>query len=147
MKQFVLIIVILVTSGCANNSSKELDNLAPNADITEKEVILSEEDAYSILIKQKLQEHIDKHIIAQNHPSFSIEKENEYLFSEQRKLIKDVDLVSPLKMISDSIKVTKTKVVFNSGIDTIYTYIKTSQTIVDGKLLKTVKLRFERGKN
>ncbi|MEW7292247.1 hypothetical protein [Aquimarina sp. 2304DJ70-9] len=143
MKHFIYIIIVLVFIGCAKNSSKELDDEVSKASsVVEEEISITQEDAYVLLIKQKIQESIDKSVLAKKHPDFTIENKQEEHFSTEEKTIKDVTLIAPFKILSDSVKTIKTKVIYESRIDTLITHIKTSKTEIDGEQLKITMITF-----
>ncbi len=145
MKQFVYISIVFIFFSCAKNASKESDNQAPEISSTiEEEMAITEEEAFAVLIKQKIQEYIDKNILAEKHPDFTIKDYyyQEELFSTKERTVKDVTLIAPFKVLSDSVKTVKTEVIFESQIDTLITFIKTSEVEIDGDHLKITTITF-----
>ncbi len=141
--QFLYIVGLLVCIGCANNSSKEAESDTEVLKTEEETSLVSEEEAYSILILQKLKEIVDKKVLADTHPDFDIDPSIQSLYPAITDTkVKEVHLISPFEIVSDSVKSVKTKVVYETKTDTIITYIKTSEMMVDGEQLKTTKMSF-----
>ncbi|WP_299246855.1 hypothetical protein [uncultured Aquimarina sp.] len=152
MKQFAYLIVVLLITGCANNSYKmmEVESVAVEDISTEEEIpFASLEDAYSVLITEKLQDHLDKQILIKQHPKFKDKEEDIKLFSSKDvKEIQQIKFIGQAKVLSDSITKIITQVHFgNTETDTIVSYIKTSTTLIDGVKFKTSKATFERMKS
>ncbi len=144
-KKFVYIISLIILAGCANKASKELDIEASEApEMAIDDAIISEEDAYTMLITQKLQEYLDKKALAEIHPGFDVTTDQDGLLSDKAGTeIREIKFIEPFKIISDSVKTVKTAVVLDSKIDTLITHIKTSETEIDGEKLKTTNISFE----
>ncbi|WP_035084952.1 hypothetical protein [Aquimarina latercula] len=149
MKQFVYILLLIVITSCANNSHKSMESVnVEETDIyTEEETTsTSLEDAYTILVKEKLQDYIDKQALIKNHPEFKIKKDTIYLLGlENQAEIQQIKFLEQPEILSDSITKIITEIHFtNKKIDTIISYITTSTTIIDGMQFKTSKANFER---
>ncbi|WP_438711368.1 hypothetical protein ACSTS3_00440 [Aquimarina muelleri] len=148
MKKVMYAMVILLCFGCANNNSKTIKMEDSRAfEITEEASTsyLSEADAYSILIQQKLQEYLDKKTLLKTNPDFNTETEEYKLISiKNNPNIKRIELISPFEIVSDSIKKVVTKVVLEHQTDTIITFIKTSTIVIDNKTYKTHKIAFKK---
>ncbi|MBQ4821536.1 hypothetical protein [Aquimarina sp. MMG016] len=152
MKQFVSVIILCILFGCANNASKEMDttNILEANGIKKEEEIISKEDAYALLIKEKLQEQIDKKNLTKNHPNFDIDlDDNKSFFNKLASGVKSVKLIEPIETISDSVKSIKTEVVFGTEIDsmisdTIVARIKTSTIEIDGESLNATQISFDK---
>ncbi|WP_062062204.1 hypothetical protein [Aquimarina longa] len=146
MKKFISILLFLLSFSCANNISKKTEAKASdNFEIIEREkTIVSDTDAYTLLITQKLQEYLDKKIVAKTNPNFNINIENTTLFSvtENTKL-NSVTLIAPFETVSDSVKKVLTKIVLEHKTDTILTFIKTSEINIEGEQLITKKVFFD----
>ncbi|WP_152537465.1 hypothetical protein [Aquimarina pacifica] len=112
-------------------------------ELEEENITISEEDAYTILIKQKLQELIDKRKLAQSHPDFELNSKKNELFSQQESNIKEIKLITPFTIVSDSVKTITTAVVFDNAIDTVLSIIKTSTVEIEKKQLKMTKVTFD----
>ncbi|TSE11029.1 hypothetical protein [Aquimarina algiphila] len=146
MKQFVYIIISTLVFACAKAPSKELDMEASEtieALEEDSRPIISENEAYIILITQKLQEFIDKETLEKSHPDFSSRSKQNSVLSIKDTNIKEVNFIGAFQTVSDSIKTVKTEVVFATTIDTIITTIKTSNIEIEGELLKTTKITFD----
>jgi len=150
MKQFVSLLIILLSISCANNMSMEkMEHMETNDIVSEEAEAISFdelENAYSILISEKLQDYIDKKALARQHPDFKInEKETPLFASEEVKEIQQIKFIEQPRILSDSITKIVTEVYFDTTeIDTIISYIKTSTTIIDGVPFKTSKATFEK---
>ncbi len=149
MKQFVYILLLIVITSCANNSHKSMEPVnAGEADIyiEEEASPTSLEDAYIILVEEKLQDHIDKQILIKNHPEFKIEKDTtSSLGLENQEKIQQIKFLEQPEILSDSVTKIITEIHFaNKKSDTIISYITTSTTIIDGVQFKTSKANFER---
>ncbi len=151
MKQFVYIIISTLVLACAKAPSKELDMEASETIVTleENAPIVSEEDALKFLITEKIQEHIEKKKLVENHPDFDVNSDtSDLLFSTITNTVKDIKFLEQIKTISDSVRLIKTEVVFNNQADTlltdtIITKIKTSKIEIEGEQLKTTKITFK----
>ena len=104
------------------------------------------QDAFAILITEKLQDHLDKQELIKEHPEFKKQEDTIALFNiENAKEIQQIQFINQPEVISDSITKIITKVHFNNAeIDTIVSYIKTATTIIDGVKFKTSKASFKR---
>ncbi len=144
MKQWMYILIVGLSVGCAKNASKNMEVEASNAvQVPEEKTTISEEDAYTLLITQKLQEYLDQQALAETHPDFDIQKvEDDGLFSTHEKQLKSIQFIAPFEWITDSIKSVKTKVIFDATTDTLITYIQTSETEIDGETFKTTNITF-----
>ncbi len=145
MKKFIYILLFLLSFGCANKRSNSRD-LEPHKtyELEKKQLDLSENDAYTLLITQKLEEYIDTKTLAKANPDFVIKTDQKKLLSlEEGTKIKHINFISPFESISDSIKKVTTRVVLDHKVDTILTFIKTSQIEIDGKQLLTTKISFD----
>ncbi len=148
--QFVYIIcIIILFASCAKNASKELNREALKApELLEENTIITIEDAYKVLVKQKLQEQLDKKELAQTYPDFATVIHEDILFSNiDESVIKEIHFITPFITVSDSLQTVKTQVVFESKTDTLITKIKTSEIYVEGEKLKTHKVSFEHYRN
>ncbi len=127
----------------------EVENSSCDIYIEEDASFATLEDAYVVLVSEKLQDHLDKQRLAEQHPDF-IKKSNESkLFKTQNtKEIRQINFLGQPEVLSDSIIKIKTQVQFdNSQTDTIISYITTSSTVIDGVQFKTSKTTFERMKS
>ncbi|WP_299215628.1 hypothetical protein [uncultured Aquimarina sp.] len=152
MKQFVYLIILLLIIGCANNSYKmmEAESVTDEAiSVEEKTSFDALEDAYSVLITEKLQDYLDKQILVKQHPEFKSKEKDVKLFnSKDVKEIQQINFIEQPEVLSDSITKIITQVHFNNTeTDTIVSYIKTSSTMIDGVKFKTSKAVFERMKS
>lgn len=147
MRRIMYIMFTLLCFGCANNTSKTMKMENTEAfEIEEEESspYFSETDAYSILIQQKLQEHLDKKALLKTNPDFNIEtKEYKFLSIKNGGKLKNIEFISPFKIVSDSVKKVAIKVVLEHETDTILTRIKTSVIEIDGEQLLSTKVSFD----
>ncbi|WP_108866618.1 hypothetical protein [Aquimarina aquimarini] len=145
MRRLLFIIAVLLLIGCANNESRRMKiETTESLDIPEETTALSDSDAYMILIKQKLQEHLDRKALAKSNPDFAIETDrNTSILTTEGTQIKHIDFITPIKTTSDSIKEILIKVVTEQKTDTIMTIINTSKIEIDGELLTTTKVSFD----
>lgn len=145
MKKFIYISLFLLSFGCANKRSNSIDLETSEAyKLEDKQSYLSENDAYTLLITQKLQEYIDTKTLAKTNPDFTIKTDqNKQLPLEEGTKIKHINFISPFETVSDSIKKVTTRVVLDHNTDTILTFIKTSKIEIDGKQLLTTKISFD----
>jgi len=153
MKQLGYIIVFVVPiliTGCANNSYKmmEKDAAASVESYDEEEVSFSSlEDAYTLLITEKLQDYLDTQTLAAKHPKFNNTTKTTLFSAKNVKEIRQIKFIGQPETISDSITKIITKVDFDTTkTDTIISYIKTSYTIIDGVKFRTSKATFEKVK-
>jgi hypothetical protein len=145
MKKMIYIIVLLFSLGCANNASKSMEmDASESFEKIEEESEFSENDAYTLIIKQKLQEYIDKKALAKANPDFVIDTgKSKLLTIKTDTRLKQIDFITPFENVSDSIKKVTTRVVLEHQVDTILTFIKTSETEIDGEQLQTTKISFD----
>ncbi|WP_132066268.1 hypothetical protein [Aquimarina spinulae] len=146
MKRLIYIIVLLFSFGCANNTSKSMEmNAAESFEKVEEQSDLSEDDAYSLIISQKLQEYLDKKTLARTNPDFTIDtNKNELLSAEKGGQLKHINFITPFETVSDSVKKVATQVILEHQTDTIITLIKTSIITIDNEVFKTHKIEFEK---
>ncbi|WP_103863634.1 hypothetical protein [Aquimarina sp. I32.4] len=145
MRRLLFIIAILFLIGCANNESRRMEmETTVSLDIPKETTALSDSDAYMIIIKQKLQEYLDRKALAKSNPDFAIETDrNTSILTTEGTQIKYLDFITPIKTTSDSIKEVLIKVVTEQKTDTIMTIINTSKIEIDGELLTTTKVSFD----
>lgn len=153
MKQLVYIIVFIVLiliPGCANNSYKMMEkDAAASTEIYEAEEVSfsSLEDAYMLLITEKLQDYLDTQTLAAQHPEFNNATETSLFSAKNAKEIRQIKFLGQPETIADSITKIITKVEFDkTKTDTIISYIKTSYTLIDGVKFRTSKATFEKVK-
>jgi len=147
--QFVyLLIGITLFVGCSQKASqKESPKTESYSEIesepVEQYATISEEDAYKILIKQKLKELIDQKSLMDSHPQFEVDP-NAVLsvFKIKDTTIQTIHFIEPFKKLSDSVKQVKTKIVYTTLTDTLVTHIKTSETLIEGEKFKTTEVSF-----
>lgn len=146
---YIYIFIGLLYIGCANNSAPyKTESDAVDFIVEEEEAVISEEDALSILVKQKIQEHLDKKNIHYQHPEFKIDSDHhQTVFPKKATQVKQVTFIKDLYPDLDSLSSFITEVTFESdqktsNIDTIITTIKTSKIVFDGNPLKTQEISF-----
>lgn len=154
MKQFMFIIAVLLIYSCANNKYNEpeserlknSESIEMSAFDTEETSSVTEEQAYTTLITQKLQDHLDIGNLSKTHPDFNIEIDKKKLFLiKKNTAIASVKFLDSIHFSKDSMIQLKTKVNFtNSQTDTIISYIKTSTATIDGEVFKTYKVEFSK---
>ena len=111
----------------------------------EEQSELSEDDAYTLIITQKLQEYLDKKTLAKTNPDFTIDtNKHELLSAEEGVQLKHINFITPFEAVSDSVKRVVTRVVLEHQTDTIITLIKTSIITIDNEVFKTHKIEFEK---
>ncbi|WP_299315122.1 hypothetical protein [uncultured Aquimarina sp.] len=150
MKQFVYLILLALIIGCANSPNKMMEAESVENISTEEETSFAVlEDAYSVLITEKLQDYLDTQILVKQHPEFkNKEKEIQLFNSKDVKEIQQINFIGQPEILSDSITKIITQVYFsNTKTDTIVSYIKTSFTMIDGVKFKTSKAVFEKIKS
>lgn len=149
MNKFItLLIILLFISSCANNERYEKsmeESAAPVADIANYEAV-SQEDAYSILISEKLQEYVEKQKIIKQHPEFDTNATaNPSLLSVNDSII-DISVIDNIPSPDfDSIGL-KTVISYHNSIkkDTIISKIKRSRIVIEGEQIFSSKVTFER---
>ncbi|WP_152538637.1 hypothetical protein [Aquimarina macrocephali] len=146
MKRLIYIIVLLFSFGCANNASKSMEmDTVESFEKVEEQSELSEHDAYTLIISQKLQEYLDKKTLAKTNPDFTVDtNKNELLSIEEGAQLKHINFITPFETVSDSVKKVVTQVVLEHQTDTIITLIKTSIITIDNEVFKTHKIEFEK---
>ena len=146
-----IIFVILLFIGCSKRASKEANDLSvPEFEFSETSTetsIVSEEEAYKILVTQKLKALLDEKQLIATHPKFKITSEAENIIGNTTDtLISNIEFIDSFQAVSDSVQSVKTKIIYPTAIDTILTIIKTSTITIDGEPLKTTQVYFERHK-
>ena len=144
-----IIFVILLLIGCSKRASKEADNMSsPEFEVSETSMetsIVSEEEAYKILVTQKLKALLDEKQLIKTHPKFKITSEAEGIIRNTTDtLISKIEFINSFQAVSDSVQSVKTKIIYPTAIDTILTVIKTSTITIEGEPLKTTQVYFER---
>ena len=149
MNKFItLLIILLFITGCANNEryEKSMDESAASvADIANYEAI-SPEDAYSILVSEKLQEYFEKQKIIKQHPEFDITTTTKTPILSVKDSIIDISVIDNIPFPDfDSISL-KTVISYHNSIkkDTIISKIKRSRIVVEGEQIISSKVKFEK---
>ena len=108
--------------------------------------MISPEDAYSILISEKLQDYFEKQKIIKQHPEFeSNTTPNTPLLSVNDSII-DISVIDNIQTPDfDSISL-KTVVSYHSNIkkDTIVSKIKRSRIVIEGEQIISSKVTFKK---
>ncbi len=122
------------TIGCTN-ASKEIDIKSTDTIYNKEDTLINNKEEYTVVIFQKLQQYL--------HRDKLNPQNQDRIFSREKTTIKEVELIEPYIITSDSIKKIKTKVIFESETDTILTTIKTLEKDIDGECIKTNRFSFE----
>lgn len=152
MRTVVYIFIAFLCMCCANNSAPHKTESESPVDFIveeEEETLVSEEDALSTLVQQKIQDQLDKKNLHDKHPEFKIDSNGyQTIFPEKAKQVKQVTFLKELYPNQDTLSGLITKVVFELDqkavrIDTVITTIKTANIMIDGNLLRTQKISFD----
>ena len=152
MKKIAYIVSCILILSCSRHAENKINDKSA-ADMesikSESTIVSPTEESYILLIKQKLQERLDKENLWIQHPEFKIGDSLSPLFGDpgniQLTKIKDVLLIdSPMK-INDTITKLMTQVHFsNNERDTIISIVKSSKKIIENTTFKTSEITFER---
>ncbi len=132
---------------CSNRKENQSFMLELEKVPLEKKSSVTKEEAYSLLINQKLYEYVDRQKLMKEHPEFSTHKDVNSLFPflDTNSSIESIDS-SPLSIVTDSTKLFKTIIKFKINnvqrIDSIRSKIISSQTIIDGESYSTTNVFF-----
>lgn len=153
MKKSIYFIASLLLFSCSNRMTKSEMTTYRESSIegaaisnnTDMEAFTTLEDSYSLLITEKIQDYLDKQILAKKHPEFNSENNVKELFKTiDSKEVLLVEFIGQPEKVSDSVTKLITKVGFtNTQTDTIYSYIKTATAVIDGVVFKTSKITFK----
>ncbi len=143
MNKFItLFILLLCIVSCSNNERyKEVMESVTAADYD----AVSTEDAYSILISEKLQEYFEKQKIIKNHPEFESNLTTNSSLLLMNDSIIDISIIDNIPSPDfDSISL-KTVISYynNTQKDTILSKIKRSRIVIEGEQIISSKVRFE----
>jgi len=147
MNKFITLItlVFLITS-CSNNENYE-SKIHMEA-VSEVETI-STEDAYSILIEDKLRDYFEKQKITKNHPEFNTKLNKDrplLLLNDSIKSITVIDKVPNEEFDSISLK-TIVSYYSDNKTDTIFSKIKRSKILIESEEIISSKVIFARDNN
>ncbi|TPN81388.1 hypothetical protein [Aquimarina algicola] len=142
---FIISIAIFISS-CSNNAHKRMEMESDKVTLEHsetEEAFISENDAYELLIQQKLQEYIDKQVLLTSHPNFNLSIKKEDSLSTKETKIEKINLIDSFQTVSDSIKKATVKVTYKNTIDTILVTITSTQIEIEGEQIKNTKVSFE----
>ncbi|WP_378178078.1 hypothetical protein [Aquimarina sp. SS2-1] len=125
----------------------EAPDISENDLFTEEEASFATlEDAYVVLVSEKLQDYLDRQILIKQHPEFVAQDDTLALFTQKEvKEIRQIKFIGQPEVLFDSITRILTQVHFgDSQIDTIISNITTSSTVIEGVKFKTSKATFEK---
>ncbi|WP_299890068.1 hypothetical protein [uncultured Lacinutrix sp.] len=166
MKQLTYIFILLIIMSCKNDAMKSMDMEANEIDISEyKESAIEESErieiignnsfSYKDISTEKLQELYDLLALKEKHPEFNekIESQLKNYTDESFKtlgdvLIKNVTLKGEVISLSDSVQ--KLKIYYDvvssnkSQQDSIWAEITTQNIHIDGKAVKSKKIKFKK---
>ncbi|MFD0862746.1 hypothetical protein ACFQ1M_11070 [Sungkyunkwania multivorans] len=147
MRKWYYILSLMLLWSCANNTSKEMaPAIEAEADLVEGS-IMTTEDAYLQLAKQRIQDQLDRARLEAQHPDFSV-KLKERIFTET--LSADASL-EELQIISQETVADTTflvlKAVFKDATirttDTLNAKIISKTVALDGEVFRTSSIVFE----
>lgn len=152
MNKFItLLAIFLLMASCSNNNryEKGIESAAPAVDAVSDYDVISPEDAYSILISEKLQEYFEKQKIIKKHPDFdAIVTTKAPLLSIKDSII-DIAIIDKIPSPDFDSIALKTVVSYhnNAQKDTIISKIKRSRIVIEGEQIISSKVKFEVNKN
>lgn len=138
MNKFIFILMIIICIGCSDNmSKKENDSVAFSPSITS-------ENAYSILISEKIQDYFDTKKLMQKYPDFNKPSESNLSFLEAKASIESVTIIDPINTSHIEKQELKTVISYegNKENDTIISRIEKSKIIIDDEEVTSTKVTF-----
>lgn len=160
MIRFLYIFVLLVLVSCSHQANKQNEAIPADLQLEEESFSydetedvsevpeISTEDAYLLLIRQKIQEQIDKRILEDKNPDFALDSSQTFSFPEKAIQVNEVSFLETFDFSSDSISI-KTKVSYVSDtntplIDSLLTHIKVFETEIDGEVFNTNEISLKK---
>ena len=140
MNKVILFISLCVLLGCSNRES-----FAPTNDSISKEkapVTISLENAYEVLIQEKIQDHIDTQKLQSQYPDFKQNVDTMALLNlNYQETIADIILLDPITPENASNKNIRTVIIYaNNKQDTILSNITRTKVIIDGEEIISSKV-------
>ncbi|WP_459211016.1 hypothetical protein [Aquimarina rhabdastrellae] len=146
MRYLSFIFLIVFCFSCARHKEEHVVISKEHTSAIEKKSY-AKKDAYSLLIKKKLQHYIDEQKLTLTHPEFS-ETALPSLFNIDTSaivVVKNVELI-PLSKNIDSVQTFMSKVIFSTSAkqftDSIITTIKKKVIMIDDTLQTSTKFSF-----
>lgn len=140
MNKAILFICVCVLLGCSNRES-----FTPTNDSISKEkapVTISLENAYKVLIQEKIQDHIDTQKLQSKYPDFKQNVDTMALLNlNYQETIADIILLDPITPENASNKNIRTVIIYaNNKQDTILSNITRTKVIIDGEEIISSKV-------
>lgn len=161
MKQYIIVISLVIFLGCSNSREKEPMVLKDSSTRDEVENIMAEQKIteetfeYATITQLKLQEYIDLELLANQHPDIHEIQEQLHTFGTLKKRtlqdsvvkISNLTPITILHRINDSVQKRKFYYTLKGNTlqitDTITTVITTKNVIIDGIPQTATKITFE----
>jgi len=140
MNKVILFICVCVILGCSNRKE-----FAPSNDSITKEkapTTISLENAYEILIEEKIQDHIDTQKLQLQYPNFKqFNDTTTSLKLNYQETIQDITLLDAIIFENENSTDIQTVITYDSNKqDTIIATIKRTKVLLDGEEITTSKI-------
>lgn len=131
MNKKIFFACLWVLIGCSNH--KEFT--PSNSDSTVAPQPVAIEDAYALLIQEKIQDHIDKQKLRQQYPNFKVKTDSTAtLYIEDKAVIETIELLDPIPLENEKTVNIRTVIIYeNNRRDTIIASIKRTKVTIEGE--------------
>jgi len=151
MNKFItlIIFVLLIASCTSNERNADYDENKTHLEAVAEVETISTEDAYSILIEDKLYDYFEKQKITKNHPEFNTKLNKDrplLLLNDSIKSITVIDKVPNEEFDSISLK-TIVSYYSDNKTDTIFSKIKRSKILIEDEEIISSKVIFTKDDN
>ncbi|SNS08901.1 hypothetical protein [Dokdonia pacifica] len=139
MNKVILFIGLCVLlGGCSKNNNSMSDRIYKE----KAPVTISLENAYEVLIQEKIQDHIDTQKLQSQYPDFKQNVDTMALLNlNYQETIADIILLDPITLENASNKNIRTVIIYaNNKQDTILSNITRTKVIIDGEEIISSKV-------
>lgn len=134
-----------VLIGCSNN--KEFAPSNESIAVESKPVVI--EDAYALLIQEKIQDHIDKQKLRQQYPDFkTTANSSDSLYLEGKTSIETIELLDAIPLENEKTTDIRTVIIYETKMrDTIIATLKRIKIRIEGEEIISSKVVLKNYKN
>ena len=131
MNKKIFFVCLWVLIGCSNH--KEFTPSNSDSTVTPQPVAI--EDAYALLIQEKIQDYIDKQKLRQQYPDFITSADSSAIvFLEDKATIKTIQLLDPIPLENEKTVNIRTVIIYETNKhDTIIASIERTIVTIEGE--------------
>lgn len=144
MNKCIKLLCIICIIGCSENRSPEYNTSSKMEDAAPTSTTITIEDAYTLLITEKLQDYIDTQKITKNHPDFKQQGIHSVPILHPQDSVLKITILDKISTREfDSLELKTVISYYNSTKkDTIISKIERTKIIIEGEEITSSKVTF-----